>query len=47
MNGDCQDILQNVLQAMGTFKMTFSDQILSILDPWAQLEAGGKPSTWF
>ena len=36
-NGDCRDVLQGVLQAVGTFKMNFSAQILSILDPRVHL----------
>ena len=36
-NGDRQDILQGVLHAVGTFKLNFSAQILSILDPRVQL----------
>ena len=37
INGDHQDILQEVLQAVGIFKMECIAHKLSILDPRAQL----------
>ena len=37
INGDCQDVLQGVLHAVGIFKMKKSLPILSIFDPRVQL----------
>ena len=37
INGDCQDVLQGVLQSPGTFKMKKIAPDLSIFDPRVQL----------